>query len=474
MAPTTTSSRRHQRGLPIVSPLATMTSSTTPGAADTVASRPAVDQGLPQALADLTNAKKPLGGKRLRQRLHRLGRKIEDVVVTFKDIARDAQLESGAAATATATQKKELRPKNAERRRRQQQQQGQLGIDDNSYRGLPKEQREWVAVVVKKKKKNARQRHRTECPAFAAQGRTGERGRGRAQKERAAPAPEPTPDPDTADTDTAHTDTTDDPNPDPKPDATAPDPEIDRLKGQLAQARHIVTDLLVRAEKRTEAYDSRIAILEQTIVQYCTDTEKLRDDLRSATDKLTALTECTVAVQTDTGTQTELTPELAPKLTLELDPELTHRTEYTDPTDRCTQTTCTDVPMMADEQTQTQTLTLTQTQTQTHWDPDTELRQLHQQHEEAWTRVEAEVAKLREEKAAAETEVQRCYDFNEHIQTHHVTVNRQIAEAAATEIKRPEAALQEAIEEGEGRPAGEGAQGAQGGTAGKITQVTFR
>ena len=364
MAPTTTSSRRHQRGLPIVSPLATMTSSTTPGAADTVASRPAVDQGLPQALADLTNAKKPLGGKRLRQRLHRLGRKIEDVVVTFKDIARDAQLEGGAAATATATQTKGPRPKNAERRRRQQQQQGQLEIDDNSYRGLPKEQREWVAVVVKKKKKNARQRHRTECPAFAAQGRTGERGRGRAQEERAAPAPEPTPDPDTADTDTAHTDTTDDPNPDPKPDATAPDPEIDRLKGQLAQARHIVTDLLVRAEKRTEAYDSRIAILEQTIVQYCTDTEKLRDDLRSATDKLTALTECTVAVQTDTGTQTELTPELAPELTLELDPELTHRTEYTDPTDRCTQTT--DVPMMTDEQTQTQTLTLTQTQTQTH------------------------------------------------------------------------------------------------------------
>ena len=74
-----------------------MTSSTTTGAADTVASRPAVDQGLPQALADLTNAKKPLGGKRLRQQLHRLGRKIEDVVVTFQDIARDAQLEGGAA-----------------------------------------------------------------------------------------------------------------------------------------------------------------------------------------------------------------------------------------------------------------------------------------------------------------------------------------------------------------------------------------
>ena len=130
-----------------------------------MASRPAVDQGLPQALADLTNAKKPLGVKRLRQRLRRLGRKIEDVVVTFKDIARDAQLEGGAAATATATQKKGPRPRNAERRRRQQQQ-GQLGIDDNSYRGLPKEQREWVAVVVKKKKKNARQRHQTECPAL--------------------------------------------------------------------------------------------------------------------------------------------------------------------------------------------------------------------------------------------------------------------------------------------------------------------
>ena len=189
MAPTTNSSRQHQRGLPIVSPLAEMTSSTTPGAADKVASRPAVDQGLPQALADLTNAKKPLGGKRLRQRLHRLGRKIEDVVVTFKDIARDAQLEGGAdaTATATATQKKGPRPKNAERQHRKQQQ-GQLGIEDNnySYRGLPKEQREWMAVVVKKKKKNVMQRHRirTECPALAAQGRTGEWGQGRAQEER--------------------------------------------------------------------------------------------------------------------------------------------------------------------------------------------------------------------------------------------------------------------------------------------------
>ena len=103
--------------------------------------------------------------------------------------------------------------------------------------------------------------------------------------------------------------------------------------------------------------------------------------------------------------------------------------------------------MMTDEQTQTQTLTLTQTQTQTHWDPDAELRQLRQQHEEAWTRVEAEVAKLREEKAAVEMEVQSCYDFDEYIQTHHVTVNRQIAEAAATEIKRLEAALQEAKKE---------------------------
>ena len=43
--------------------------------------------------------------------------------------------------------------------------------------------------------------------------------------------------------------------------------------------------------------------------------------------------------------------------------------------------------------------------------------------------------------------MQRCYDFDEHIQTHHVTVNRQIAEAAATEIKRLEAALQEAKKE---------------------------
>ena len=124
-----------------------------------MASRPAVDQGLPQALADLTNAKNLLRGKCLRQRLHRLGRKIEDVVLTFKDIARDAQLEGGAAATANATQKKGPRPKNAERRRRKQQQ-GQLGIDNYSHRGLStKEQREWVAVVVKKKKKNARQRH---------------------------------------------------------------------------------------------------------------------------------------------------------------------------------------------------------------------------------------------------------------------------------------------------------------------------
>ena len=147
-----------------------------------MASRPAVDQGLPQALADLTNAKKPLGGKHLRQRLHRLGRKIEDAVLTFKGIARDAQLEGGAAATATAT-KKGPRPRNAERRRRKWQQ-GQLEMNDNSYRGLLKEQREWVAVVGKNKKKNARQRRRTECPAMAAQGRTGERGRDRAQARR--------------------------------------------------------------------------------------------------------------------------------------------------------------------------------------------------------------------------------------------------------------------------------------------------
>ena len=111
-----------------------MTSSTAPGAADKVASRPAVDHRLPQAPVDLTNAKKPLGGKRLRQRPHRLGRKIEDVVVTFKDIARDAHLEGCAAASATATQNKGPRPKNAERRRRKQHQ-GQFGIDDHSYRG---------------------------------------------------------------------------------------------------------------------------------------------------------------------------------------------------------------------------------------------------------------------------------------------------------------------------------------------------
>ena len=68
--------------------LAAMTSFTTDGAAGRVASRPAVDRGLPPALADLTNAKKPLGGKRLRQRLHRLGRrrKIEDLMLAFKDI----------------------------------------------------------------------------------------------------------------------------------------------------------------------------------------------------------------------------------------------------------------------------------------------------------------------------------------------------------------------------------------------------
>ena len=72
---------------------------------------------------------------------------------------------------------------------------------------------------------------------------------------------------------------------------------------------------------------------------------------------------------------------------------------------------------------------------------------MRQQRQEAWKRVEAEVAKLREGKSAAEMEVQRRYDFDEQIQTHahhaHVarTVNRQIAEAAATEIKRLEAAF---------------------------------
>ena len=77
-----------------------------------------------------------------------------------------------------------------------------------------------------------------------------EQGRDRAQEER---VPGPKPNPVTAGTDTSHTDTADGPDPDPKPDATAPDPEIDRLKRQLAQARHVVTVLLVRAEKRTEA-----------------------------------------------------------------------------------------------------------------------------------------------------------------------------------------------------------------------------
>ena len=162
--------------------------------------------------------------------------------------------------------------------------------------------------------------------------------------------------------------------------------------------------------------------------------------MRSATDKLSALTECTVAVQTDTGTQTELTheltPELTPEVTPEQNPELTHQTEYTDPPDRCTQTA--DVLRTTDAQTQTLTLT------QTHWDPDAELRQSRQQHEAAWVRAEVEIEKLREGKAVAEKEVQRCYDFDEQIQTHHVAVNRQIAEATATEIKRMEAALQEA------------------------------
>ena len=51
---------------------------------------------------------------------------------------------------------------------------------------------------------------------------------------------------------------------------------------------------------------------------------------------------------------------------------------------------------------------------------------------------------MREEKAAAEMEVQRCYYFDEQIQTHHVAVNQQIVEASATEIKRLEVRLQEA------------------------------
>ena len=41
-------------------------------------------------------------------------------MVTFHDIARDAQLEGGVAATVTATQRKGPRLKNAERRHRKQ------------------------------------------------------------------------------------------------------------------------------------------------------------------------------------------------------------------------------------------------------------------------------------------------------------------------------------------------------------------
>ena len=121
-------SRQHQRRLPIASPPAAMAPSTTPGAAGKVESRPAADQGLPKSLqtSPTRRIRWPWGpGKRLRQRLHRLGRKIEGVVITFKDIPRDsgAQLEGGTAATATATVTiKGPRPKNAERRRKQQAQ----------------------------------------------------------------------------------------------------------------------------------------------------------------------------------------------------------------------------------------------------------------------------------------------------------------------------------------------------------------
>ena len=94
-------------------------------------------------------------------------------MLTFNDIASDAQLE-GSAAT-TATQKKGPRPKNAEQRCRMQQQ-GQLWIDKYSHRGPPtKDQHKWVAAVVNNNN-NARQRHRTEWPAMAAQERTWGRG----------------------------------------------------------------------------------------------------------------------------------------------------------------------------------------------------------------------------------------------------------------------------------------------------------
>ena len=75
MAPTTKQPPQHRRELPIGSPLAAMESLTAPGATGEVASGPAVDNRRPQALVDPSNVINPLGGKRLRQRRHRLGRK---------------------------------------------------------------------------------------------------------------------------------------------------------------------------------------------------------------------------------------------------------------------------------------------------------------------------------------------------------------------------------------------------------------
>ena len=47
-----------------------------------------------------------------------------------------------------------------------------------------------------------------------------------------------------------------------------------------------------------------------------------------------------------------------------------------------------------------------------------------------------EIEKLREEKAAAEKEMQRYSNFDKQMQTHHMAVNRQNTEAATMEIQR--------------------------------------
>ena len=62
--------------------------------------------------------------------------------------------------------------------------------------------------------------------------------------------------------------------------------------------------------------------------------------------------------------------------------------------------------------------------------------------------------------------MQRCYDFDEQIQTHDVAINQQITAAAATEIKQLEAALQEAQNEKSAQQEKACAQGAKGGAAG--------